>query len=107
MWERVEFCVIPPQLILQTIFCVINCAECHYTFLKINSQIIFLRVINFGGIMVGQQRTITSKKDESTTGATKHHISKISKAQKTKNRTHGHILSLATFMRRNHETLLL
>ena len=43
-WCGREFCVIPPQLILQTYFCVIDYAECHYTFLKIDSQIIFLRV---------------------------------------------------------------
>ena len=32
------------NLILQTFFRVIDYAECHYTFLKINSQIIFLCV---------------------------------------------------------------
>ena len=43
-WCGRGFCVIPPQLILQTFFCVIDYAECHYTFLKIDSQIIFLCV---------------------------------------------------------------
>ena len=40
-WCGREFCVIPPQLILQTFFRVIDYAECHYTLLKINSRIIF------------------------------------------------------------------
>ena len=51
-WCGREFCVIPPQLILQTFFCVIEYAECHYTFLKINSQIIFFVRVIFSGTMV-------------------------------------------------------
>ena len=34
-WCGRGFCVIPPQLILQTFFCVIDYAECHYTFLRL------------------------------------------------------------------------
>ena len=55
MWERV-LCN-PPQLILQTFFRVIDYAECHYIFLKINSQI-FFSACNFSGIVVIWKRRV-------------------------------------------------